>query len=98
MSDSHSTFFVENKVAVLCEERLLLAVFSPTAFCKVTGLYTAASAAANTVVSAGPDAGCAAWRCSVSWTAWAMARVSGACTRSNRASSAGRHGFASFAP
>jgi len=38
LSDSHGTFFVENKVAVLAEERLLLATFSPAAFCKVTGL------------------------------------------------------------
>ncbi len=37
-SDSHSTFFVENKVAVLAEERMLIAIYAPAAFCTVTGL------------------------------------------------------------
>jgi HK97 family phage major capsid protein len=38
LSTEHSTYFVENKVAVLAEERLALAVYRPAAFCSVTGL------------------------------------------------------------
>ena len=36
MSTEHSTFFVENKVMLLVEMRLALAVLRPTAFCTVT--------------------------------------------------------------
>lgn len=36
ISDSHSTFFAENKVAIRAEERIALAVFRPAAFATVT--------------------------------------------------------------
>lgn len=38
ISTEHSDFFVQNKVAILAEERLALAVYRPAAFCKVTGI------------------------------------------------------------
>jgi HK97 family phage major capsid protein len=38
LSTEHASYFVENKVAVLAEERLAFAVYRPAAFCKVTGL------------------------------------------------------------
>ncbi len=38
ISTEHSTYFVENKVAILAEERVALAVFRPAAFCTVTGI------------------------------------------------------------
>ena len=38
VSTEHSTFFIENKVMVQAEERLLLAVYRPAAFCKITGI------------------------------------------------------------
>lgn len=38
LSTEHSTYFVENKVAILAEMRLALQVFRPYAFCSVTGI------------------------------------------------------------
>jgi HK97 family phage major capsid protein len=38
VSTEHASYFVENKVAILAEERILLAVYRPAAFCKVTGI------------------------------------------------------------
>jgi HK97 family phage major capsid protein len=37
-STEHASFFVENKVALLAETRLALAVYRPAAFCQVTGI------------------------------------------------------------
>lgn len=38
VSTEHSTYFVENKVAILAEERVALAVYRPAAFATVTGI------------------------------------------------------------
>lgn len=38
LSTEHSTYFVENKVAILAESRLALAVYRPSAFATVTGI------------------------------------------------------------
>ena len=38
VSSEHSDYFIYNKLAVLAEERLALAVYRPAAFCKVEGL------------------------------------------------------------
>src|SRR5205085_7500614 len=38
VSTEHSTYFVENKMAILAEERGALAVYRPSAFATVTGI------------------------------------------------------------
>jgi HK97 family phage major capsid protein len=38
LSTEHSTYFVENKVAILAEEALALAVYRPSAFATITGI------------------------------------------------------------
>jgi HK97 family phage major capsid protein len=37
-STEHASYFIENKVALLAETRLALAVYRPAAFCQVTGI------------------------------------------------------------
>jgi HK97 family phage major capsid protein len=38
VSDSHSDFFIKNKLMLRAEERIALVVFRPTGFCEVTGI------------------------------------------------------------
>jgi HK97 family phage major capsid protein len=38
ITDSHSDYFIYNKLVVLAEERIALAVYRPASFCKVTGI------------------------------------------------------------
>lgn len=41
LSTEHSDFFIKNKVAIMGESRLALAVYRPSAFCEITGLPSA---------------------------------------------------------
>jgi HK97 family phage major capsid protein len=38
LSTEHASYFIENKVAILAESRLALAVYRPSAFCSVTSI------------------------------------------------------------
>jgi HK97 family phage major capsid protein len=40
ISSEHSDYFIYNKLAVLAEERIALAVYRPAAFCKVEAIVT----------------------------------------------------------